>query len=28
VVLSGPSSELQGDQALIDSYLGRHDLDV
>jgi branched-chain amino acid transport system ATP-binding protein len=28
VVLSGPSTELQGDQALIDSYLGRHDLDV
>ena len=28
VVLSGSSAELQGDQALIDSYLGRHDLDV
>jgi branched-chain amino acid transport system ATP-binding protein len=28
VVLSGSSAELQGDQALIDSYLGRHDLDA
>jgi len=28
VVLSGSAAELRGDQALIDSYLGRHDLDA
>jgi branched-chain amino acid transport system ATP-binding protein len=27
VVLEGPAADLRGDQALIDSYLGRHDLD-